>query len=202
VGFSVLALIVLAPVFLIIALLIKVSDPGPVFYRHRRVSLGGGPLEIYKFRTMHARFSTGARFGGRTDADVFAELGRLDLAEEFSQIQKLRDDPRISPIGVWLRRTSLDELPQLWNILRGDISAVGPRPIVDEELNRYGDASDLLLSFKPGLTGLWQVSGRCEVTYEDRVRLDLQYVENWSLLLDLKIVLRTLPAVLSGRGAY
>lgn len=199
---SSLALIVLAPLFLLIALAIRLTDPGPVFYRHRRLTLGGRPLEIYKFRTMHAQFSTGERFGGRTDADVFGELGRSDLADEFALQQKLRGDPRISRIGAWLRRTSLDELPQLWNVLKGDLSAVGPRPIVDAELDRYGEACDQLLSFKPGLTGLWQVSGRCEVAYEERVRLDLQYVENWSLLLDLKILCRTLPAVLSGRGAY
>jgi undecaprenyl-phosphate galactose phosphotransferase len=133
---------------------------------------------------------------------VFCELGRPDLAGEFAERQKLRDDPRVSRIGIWLRRTSLDELPQLWNILKGDISAVGPRPIVQAELERYGEPGDLLLSFKPGLTGLWQVSGRSEVSYEDRVRLDVEYAERWSPLLDLKIVCRTLPAVLSGRGAY
>lgn len=202
VALALMALFVLAPLFLIIALVIKLTDPGPVFYRHRRLTVGGGALEILKFRTMRTRFSTGERFGGRTDADVLSELGRSDLAQEFAERQKLRDDPRVSGIGSWLRRTSLDELPQLWNILKGDLSAVGPRPIVAAELDKYGQAGNLLLSFKPGLTGLWQVSGRSEVAYEDRVRLDLEYVENWSLLLDLKIVFRTVPAVLTGRGAY
>jgi lipopolysaccharide/colanic/teichoic acid biosynthesis glycosyltransferase len=202
VGTSLLALIMLAPLFLIIALAIKITDPGPIFYRHRRLSLGGNPIEILKFRTMHARFSTGERFGGRTDADVFAEFGRPELAEKFSERQKLRDDPRISRIGSWLRRSSLDELPQLWNVLKGELSTVGPRPIVQRELAWYGEASHLLLESKPGLTGLWQVSGRSELSYEDRVKLDLRYVESWSLLLDLKIVLRTVPAVLGGRGAY
>jgi exopolysaccharide production protein ExoY len=199
---SLVALVLLAPLFLAIALAIKLADPGPVFYRHRRITFGGQQLEILKFRTMHARHSTGKKFGGRTDADVFAELGCPELNHEFGEHQKLRDDPRVSRIGAWLRRTSLDELPQFWNVLKGDLSTVGPRPIVQTELNWYGDASALLLLAKPGLTGLWQVSGRSELSYEDRVDLDLQYVNNWSVLLDLKIVVRTLPAVLSGRGAY
>ncbi len=202
IALSLLSLLVLAPLFLIIALAIKLTDPGPVFYRHRRLTLGGRPLDILKFRTMHAKFSTGERFGGRTDADVFAELGQAELAQEFGERQKLRHDPRITRVGAWLRRTSLDELPQLWNVLRGDMSAIGPRPIVEDELEKYGDACDLVLSFKPGLTGLWQVSGRSELSYEDRVRLDLEYVTNWRALLDLKIICRTLPAVLTGRGAY
>jgi lipopolysaccharide/colanic/teichoic acid biosynthesis glycosyltransferase len=200
--FALVSLTVTAPVFVMIAVAIKLIDPGPIFYRHRRLTVGGKPLQIYKFRTMHARFSTGERFDGRTDADVFAELGRPELTEEFGRRQKLRGDPRISRIGAWLRRSSLDELPQLWNVLRGDLSTVGPRPIVHRELDLYGAAADLLLSSKPGLTGLWQVSGRSELSYEDRVRLDLQYVQNRNMLLDVKIMLRTLPAVLSGRGAY
>lgn len=195
-------LLLLSPLFLAIALAIKLSDPGPVFYRHRRLRRVGLPLDIHKFRTMRVEYSTGEQFGGRSDEDVFEELGIPELAEEFARSQKLHDDPRVSRIGHFLRRNSLDELPQLWNILKGEISVVGPRPIVSAELDRYGSGQETLLSLKPGLTGLWQISGRSDLDYADRVRLDLYYAENWSLLLDLKIILRTLSAVLQRRGAY
>jgi lipopolysaccharide/colanic/teichoic acid biosynthesis glycosyltransferase len=162
----------------------------------------GKPLDIHKFRTMKVEYSTGEQFGGRSDGDVFDALGIPELAEEFARAQKLRYDPRVSRIGHFLRRNSLDELPQLWNIVKGELSVVGPRPIVSAELDRYGSGQDTLLSLKPGLTGLWQISGRSDLDYADRVKLDLHYAENWSLLLDLKIILRTLSAVLRRRGAY
>src|SRR5437588_6245480 len=200
--FALVGLIVLTPLFLAIAVAIKLSDPGPVFYRHRRLSGMGKATYIHKFRTMHHAYSTGDQFGGRTDADVFAALGLPELADEFLKGQKLRFDPRVSRVGRFLRRHSLDELPQLWNILKGEISTVGPRPIVPAELDRYGSAQETLLSAKPGLTGLWQVSGRNDLDDAERARLDLYYAENWSLLLDLKIILRTPLAVIQRRGAY
>ena len=195
-------LLVLSPLFLAIALAIKLTDRGPVFYRHRRLSRVGRSTEIYKFRSMKVEYSTGEGFGDRTDGDVLALLGIPELAAAFERAQKLPNDPRISRIGSFLRRTSLDELPQLWNVLKGELSLVGPRPIVIAELERYGDGQEMLLSLKPGLTGLWQVSGRNDLDYSERVRLDLYYVENRSFLLDLKILLRTPMAVILRRGAY
>ena len=199
---SLVGLVVLAPILLIIALAIKLTDPGPVLYRHRRLTRTGRPIRILKFRTMAVRYSTGENFSGKTDSQIFLEMGRPDLADEFLVCHKVRRDPRVTRVGHFLRRNSLDELPQLWNILKGELSLVGPRPIVDAELERYGSGGTRLLSLKPGLTGLWQISGRSDVSYEERVRLDLFYVEHWSLWLDVKIVFRTLEAVFQRRGAY
>jgi exopolysaccharide biosynthesis polyprenyl glycosylphosphotransferase len=205
-GFDLVAslggLIVLSPLYLVIAIIIKLTDSGPVFYRHKRLSRTGKAIYVYKFRTMRQRFSTGSKFSGKTDLEIFAELGRPDLIEEFKRDQKVKNDPRVSPFGRWLRRTSLDELPQIYNILRGDISLVGPRPIVKDELVKYGRGRSTLLSLRPGLTGLWQVSGRNNLSYEEKVKLDIYYIENWSLFLDIKIILRTIIIVLTGRGAY
>jgi exopolysaccharide biosynthesis polyprenyl glycosylphosphotransferase len=197
-----LGLIVLSPVFLVIAIVIKTTDPGKVFYRHKRLSRTGSPMYVYKFRSMYERYSTGGAFSGKTDAEVFTELNRPELIEEFERDQKVKDDPRVTPIGRWLRHTSLDELPQLINILRGDISLVGPRPIVEAELENYGSNRSALLALKPGLTGLWQVSGRNDVSYDERVKLDIYYIENWTLWLDIKIILRTIVIVFGRRGAY
>lgn len=199
---SALALVILAPFFLLIGLIIKLTDPGPVFYRHKRLSRVGKPIYVYKFRTMRQKFSTGKGFSGKTDLQIFEELGRPDLIEEFQREQKVKDDPRVSPIGKWLRKTSMDELPQLWNILKGDISLVGPRPIVQDELKKYGSGRSTLLALKPGLTGLWQVSGRNDVSYDERVKLDIYYIENWSLWLDIRIILRTIWILLTQKGAY
>lgn len=197
-----LGLIVLSPVFAVTALAIKIKDPGPVFYRHKRLSRTGKAIYVFKFRSMKQRFSTEPQFKGKTELEVFATLGRPDLIEEWERDQKVKDDPRVSLLGAFLRRSSLDELPQLVNILRGDISLVGPRPIVEKELEKYGSGSATLLSLKPGLTGLWQVSGRNDISYEERVKMDLYYIENWSLWLDVKIILRTILMVLGRRGAY
>ncbi len=199
---AVFGLVVLSPFFLVIAVIIKATDRGPVFYAHKRVSRTGADMNVYKFRSMYERYSTGGQYSGKTDIQIFKELGRPDLIEEFQQTQKVKDDPRVTPIGRWLRRTSLDELPQLVNILRGDISMVGPRPVVEEELKNYGSNRAALLALKPGLTGLWQVSGRNDVSYDERVKLDLYYIENWSLWLDIKIILRTVVIVLARQGAY
>lgn len=198
---SLFGLIVLSPLFLLLAIIIRVTDPGPVFFKHRRLSRAGNIICVYKFRTMRQQYSTG-QFKSKSDIEVFKILGRSDLAEEFKRDQKVKNDPRVSRIGAFLRRTSLDELPQLWNILKGDISLVGPRPIVQKELNKYGTGRSTLLSLKPGLTGLWQVSGRNDISYEERVKLDLFYVENWSLWLDIRIILRTVLILLTRRGAY
>ncbi len=198
---SIFGLVVLSPLFLAIAFLIKLTDPGPVYYKHKRLSRVGKVIYVYKFRSMKTKFSKG-KFKGLNDIEVFQALGRDDLVEEFRRDQKVKRDPRVSAIGGFLRRSSLDELPQLINILRGDISLVGPRPIVESELKKYGSGRHTLLSLKPGLTGLWQVSGRNDISYEDRVKLDLYYIENWSLWLDIRIILKTIWIVLTNKGAY
>lgn len=180
-----LALILTSPLFALSALLVWLSSPGPVFFRHKRLGLNGREFTLYKFRTM------------RDDVELTPEQ-----QEEFRRTMKLRDDPRITGAGRWLRKTSLDELPQLLNILRGDMSFVGPRPIVPDELEKYGEWGRILLSFPPGLTGLWQVSGRSDLNYRERIDLDIYYITNWSPALDFSIIIRTPGALLSRRGAY
>ena len=170
------------------ALGIKLTSPGPVLFRQLRCGLHGRPFTFLKFRSMQ----------------IDAEELKPHLAP-FNEMDgpafKMTNDPRVTPIGRLLRRTSLDELPQLWNILRGDMSFVGPRPAVLEEVRQYEPWQRRRLSMKPGLTCLWQVSGRNELTFEEWMRLDLEYIDNWSLWLDVKIALKTIPAVLLGRGA-
>lgn len=183
------ALIVLAPVMAAIALLIKLDSPGPIFYRRRVMGLNGRRFDALKFRTMHSHGDT-----------ILAE--NPELMDMLATTHKIKDDPRITRVGLYLRRYSLDELPQLFNILKGDMSLVGPRIISPPELERYGQWAMNLLTVRPGLTGLWQVSGRSDVSYEERVRLDMFYIRNYSLWLDLQLILQTIPVVLSGRGAY
>lgn len=195
-------LIILSPLLLFIATCSKLTDPGPVLYKHKRLSRENQVFYVYKFRTMKLAFCTGGAYSGKTDAEIFREIGRPELIDEFKKEQKLKNDPRISNIGQFLRRTSLDELPQLFNILAGTLSIVGPRPIVEAELEKYGKQGSSLLALKPGLTGLWQASGRNDVGYAERVRMDIYYVENWSLWLDIKIIGRTIMSVLKRDGAY
>jgi exopolysaccharide biosynthesis polyprenyl glycosylphosphotransferase len=197
------SIVLLSPILLLTALLVKIDDPsGPIVYRHRRLSRNGKEVYVYKFRTMMWKYSDGKDRPHKTAADTFRAMGREDLIREFMKLQKLDNDPRVSAIGRWLRKTSLDELPQLFNILRGDMSMVGPRPIIPAELKRYGKHSASFLALKPGATGLWVISGRSDLAYDDRVKLDIYYVENWSLLLDLKIILKTAATVLRRKGAY
>ena len=184
-----------SPAFLLLAALVKLSSPGPVFYVQQRVGRGYRRFGCIKFRTM------------RQDADaVLAQVLERSpaLQAEFDRDFKLRDDPRITPIGRFLRRSSLDELPQFLNVLRGEMSVVGPRPIVRKEIDRYGDHMDEVLAVRPGLTGLWQVSGRNNLSYPKRVRLDLAYARGRTFLLDLAIILRTFGVLLlpMDRGAY
>lgn len=186
------ALLFLAPAFLTVALLIKLTDPGPVFYKHARIGRRGKRFDCLKFRTM------------KTNADeLLAEILRTDpdAAAEWEAGQKLRDDPRVTWLGAFLRKSSLDELPQLWNVLCGQMSIVGPRPITRAELSRYGKDRRYYLLVRPGITGLWQVSGRSSTGYEKRVALDREYVEEWSWLGEIWIMLMTVPAVLKTRDA-
>lgn len=182
-------LIVLSPLLVLIALLIKLDSPGPVIYRRRVVGLGGRSFDAYKFRTMV------------TDADALLTRD-AELRRQFEGQFKLKEDPRVTRIGRILRRASLDELPQLLNVLRGEMGIVGPRMITQEELARYGKWGTNLLTVKPGITGLWQVSGRCELSYDERVSLDMYYIRNYSIWLDLQLLFRTIPAVVRGHGAY
>lgn len=182
-------LLALLPVFLVIALLIRLDSPGPVLFTRSRVGKDGEEFAFFKFRSMY------------TDAE--ARLGALLAANERGgPVFKMRDDPRVTRVGRLLRRTSLDELPQLLNVLRGEMSLVGPRPALPREVARYTPRQRQRLSVTPGLTGIWQVSGRADVPFERSVELDLYYIAHQSLALNLRILLLTVPAVLSGRGAY
>ncbi len=184
--------IVSLPVQLIIYLIIKITDPGPAIYPHECYGRQGKKIKVYKFRTMISKYSLGDKFGGRTIEDVLKSLPE-SKADEFRKTAKIKDDPRVSKFGKLLRRTSLDELPQLFNVLRGDLSLVGPRPLPESELKLVGGKEQLarIVTIRPGITGLWQVSGRNELSYRDRVKLNLYYIENWSLWLDIKIIIKT-----------
>lgn len=195
-------LLLLAPVLLVLALIVKLHDPaGPVLYRQSRLGQNGRMIKVLKFRTMRWQYSTGPDRPYQTAQQAFVAMGRADLVAEFEVAQKVADDPRVSPLGAFLRKTSLDELPQLVNALVGDLSLVGPRPIVLPELARYGDHGATFLAAKPGITGLWQVSGRSDTSYDERVRLDVRYIANWNLMLDLSILVRTVLVVAVRRGA-
>jgi exopolysaccharide biosynthesis polyprenyl glycosylphosphotransferase len=184
-----LSLILLAPLFAVIAMIIRLDDRGPVFFRQIRIGLDGQPFKLYKFRTMVV--------------DAEQRKAELEALNEGSGVFfKMRRDPRVTKAGFWLRRWSLDELPQLLNVLSGDMSLVGPRPALPNEVARYGDHMRRRLVVKPGITGLWQVSGRSGLAWEEAFTLDLRYVDNWSLALDLQILWKTWSAVISGSGAY
>ncbi len=188
-GLTLPGLLIISPLLIGLALWVKFDSPGPAIYRRRVLGVGGRPFDAFKFRTMYV------------NGDEI--LGQYpDLQEELARNHKLKDDPRISHAGQFLRKTSLDELPQLLNVLRGEMSLVGPRMISPPELDKYGKWGTNLLTVKPGLTGLWQISGRSDVTYEERVRLDMEYIRNYSVWLDLQILFQTLPAIVRGRGAY
>lgn len=186
---ALLLLLLCSPVLLLIGLAIKRDSPGSIFHRRRVVGRGGQLFDAFKFRTM--------RLDGDAILTQYPEL-QVELAEN----HKLKNDPRVTRVGAILRRTSLDELPQLFNILLGQMSLVGPRMITLEEMDKYGKWRWNLLSVKPGITGLWQISGRSDVSYQERVRLDMYYIRNYTLWLDILILWRTIPAVVGRRGAY
>lgn len=192
---SVLLLIPIVPIIVVISLLQKLFAPGPVFYVSKRLSQFSKPVNLIKFRTMGAQY-------GKKDASLeFEDMGRPDLADEYRQHHKVANDPRITGIGRFLRETSLDELPQIFNVLRGDLSLVGPRPILPQEVNFNKNRTALLHSVKSGVTGLWQVSGRSELSFEERIELELYYAQNWSFWLDLRILFKTIGVVLRKTGA-
>jgi Undecaprenyl-phosphate galactose phosphotransferase WbaP len=195
--FDILLVLISVPVTLpllaIVSAVVMFSSPGPIFYSHRRIRKNGAFFSMWKFRTMCVN-----------SAEVLEDYltRHPDAHSEWNQTHKLRKDPRITPLGVFLRRYSLDELPQLWNVLMGQMSLVGPRPIVAAEVEKYGDSFDCYCRVKPGLTGLWQVSGRSELSYDARVALDCDYVNHWSLTKDVVILLKTFSSVVNQDGAY
>jgi exopolysaccharide production protein ExoY len=189
---ALLAIVLLWPLFVGLALAIRLSDGGPALFVQTRIGKNGRPFKCFKFRSMALDSEQVLR--GHLEACPQARA-------EWAQYQKLSNDPRITALGAFLRKTSLDELPQCLNILLGQMSFVGPRPIVPDEIQRYGESFAHCFSVAPGLTGLWQVSGRSDCTYQQRVALDSQYASEWSLWLDAAIVLKTVPAVLRQRGS-
>ncbi|ERK32226.1 sugar transferase [Clostridium intestinale URNW] len=186
---STLLLIILSPLFLILIILVKLDSKGPVFFGHKRIGYKGETISVYKFRSMVQ------------NAEEVLRNFTPEQKAEFEKNFKLDDDPRVTKIGAFLRKTSLDELPQLINIIKGDMSVVGPRPIVQKEVVKYGKYADKLFSVKPGLTGFWQANGRSDTTYDERVQMDMYYIDNRSTLLDIKILFKTVIAVIRKEGA-
>lgn len=192
--FSSLVLIIASPMLLLIAVAIRFFSKGKVVYAHERIGRGGKSFRCLKFRTMYA------------DADqrlIDILANNPDMRKEWEQNHKLKNDPRVTPIGKFLRKTSLDEFPQFFNVLRGDLSVVGPRPVVRSEIQKHiGAKASTILSVRPGITGLWQVSGRSDTSYTTRIQLDEKYIQEQSFLLDLKLICKTVPCMLWSKGAY
>lgn len=188
---SLFGIILLFPIFLLIGVVIKLEDPtGPVFYAHQRLGKSGTFIPVYKFRSMYQ------------NADKMIDSFTEEQKKEYQENFKLKNDPRVTKVGKILRKTSLDELPQLLNVLKGEMSIVGPRPIVTAELEKYAGYEELLLSVPPGLTGMWQAFGRSDISYEERVQMDVEYVKKRSFSLDFKVVIYTVVSVIKGTGAY
>ncbi|MCR4734778.1 MAG: undecaprenyl-phosphate galactose phosphotransferase WbaP [Treponema sp.] len=183
----------LIPIFLILMILVKVTSKGPIFYGHKRVGKNGKEIKCWKFRSMY-----------KNSQEMLEEILANDPVrrEEWERDRKFVDDPRVTKFGKFLRKTSLDELPQLINILLGQMSFVGPRPVTKDEIAKYGDYADYVLSVIPGLSGMWQISGRSETSYEERIAFDTYYIQNWSIWLDIWIIIKTVWVVLKGKGAY
>lgn len=186
---SFIGMIILSPIFLIIALVIKLDSKGPVFFVHKRIGKDGKEIGIYKFRTMVDNAE-----------DLIKEFTE-EQQKEFRECYKLEHDPRVTKIGKFLRKTSLDELPQVLNILKGDLSIIGPRPVIEEELEKYGKNREKFISVKPGLTGYWAANGRSDTTYAERVQMELYYIDNMSLKLDIQVFFKTIIAVIRKEGA-
>ena len=186
---SLIGIILLSPLYIIIAILIKFDSPGKIVFGHTRKGKGGKDIKVYKFRTMYS------------NANEIFESFTSEQKEEYYKNFKLDNDPRVTKLGGFLRKTSLDELPQLFNILKGDMTIIGPRPIVEKEISKYGNKAEKLFSVVPGLAGYWQANGRSDTTYEERVEMDMYYIDNMSFYLDVKILFQTAISVLKGEGA-
>jgi lipopolysaccharide/colanic/teichoic acid biosynthesis glycosyltransferase len=193
VGIATFCLAISFPIIVMIAALIRIESPGPALFRQRRIGFGGRPFTMLKFRTMldHSESKLDAYFKGNSAEQI-----------SWEQFQKIQHDPRLTRLGRWLRRSSLDELPQLWNVLMGEMSLVGPRPILPDQRHAYGAAYPLYTQVRPGLTGLWQISGRNKLSFAERVELDVQYLTHWSLIADIDILVRTIPRVVHQDGAF
>lgn len=186
---SLIGIILLSPIYIIIAILIKFDSPGKIVFGHTRKGKGGKDIKVYKFRTMYS------------NANEIFESFTSEQKEEYYKNFKLDNDPRVTKLGGFLRKTSLDELPQLFNILKGDMTIIGPRPIVEKEVEKYGDKAEKLFSVVPGLGGYWQANGRSDTTYEERVEMDMYYIDHMCFTLDAKILFQTIFSVLKGEGA-
>ena len=186
---SIIGLIVLSPIFLILAIIIKLDSKGPVFFAHTRYGKDGKKFKMYKFRTMYENAQ-----------DMINDFTPEQM-KEWKENFKLQDDPRITKVGKFLRKTSLDELPQIVNIMKGDLSIIGPRPVIEEELKKYGENKEKFLSVTPGLTGYWQANGRSSTTYEQRMEMELYYIDHISPKLDFKIFFKTIESVIKKEGA-
>lgn len=189
IALSLVAIILLSPVFLIVALVIRVDSKGKIIFGHKRIGQGMKKIKVYKFRTMY-----------ENSDEIFNNFTEEQKREYYINF-KLDNDPRITRVGKFLRETSLDELPQLVNILKGDMSIVGPRPIVEKEVEKYGEYAETVFSVLPGLTGYWQANGRSDTTYEERVQMDMYYIKNRSLRMDFNIILKTFISVIKKEGA-
>ncbi len=186
---SLIVIIVFSPLFLVLGIVVKLDSPGPVFFGHTRLGQNGKKIKVYKFRTMVI------------NAEEILKNMTADMKREFEENFKFENDTRITKLGSFLRKSSLDELPQLLNILIGNMSVVGPRPIVEKEIEKYGIYGNKLLTIKPGLTGNWQAGGRSDTTYDERVQLDMEYIDKRSFLMDIKIILKTVLVVFKKEGA-
>ncbi|MFQ6881620.1 sugar transferase [Clostridium sp.] len=189
VSISFISLILLSPVFLILAILVKLDSKGSVFYAHKRKGKNRSDIKIYKFRTMYS------------NSDEIFQSFTTEQKEEYYKNFKLDNDPRVTKLGGFLRKTSLDELPQLLNVLKGDLSLIGPRPIVEKEISKYGEYADKFFSVIPGITGYWQANGRSDTSYDERIQMDMYYIDNRSFMMDIKIILKTVISVIKKEGA-
>lgn len=197
---SFLLLIILSPIIILTALIIKITSKGPIIYKQDRIGFENKKFSFLKFRSMKIEYCTGQNYGGKRADEVLQKLNKYN--EATGPIFKIKNDPRLTWFGKFIRKTSIDELPQFFNVLRGQMSIVGPRPPLPSEVAKYNKFQRLRLGIKPGITGMWQVSGRSELTFDDWVKLDAFYIEHWSLWLDFQIFLKTIWVVLRGRGAY
>jgi exopolysaccharide biosynthesis polyprenyl glycosylphosphotransferase len=204
---SLVLIILFSPLYVFISLWMLLTSPGPLIYKNKRLGKDMEPILVWKFRSMKVEYCDGPGYSGATAFKKYL-ASNPEAAKEWEETSKLKEDPRVSTVGAFLRRTSLDELPQFFNVLGGSLSLVGPRPIVrndfHDEVEKYGEAARILFTVKPGVTGLWQVSGRNDTTFAERIQLDMKYIENWTLWWDLAISLRTVSVFIPkrGKGAY